>query len=147
MADEPKKVRKIFEYEYMGETRKVDPLRIHLALYEGLAGEDDAALWREAFPDKPPEGTEVKPEAAAALFHGVTWPARKKFVEATLKAFGIPELQPDGTGLTDEEAFELFLLFDEWFAATKKDTAPQPSDMPSTEGSTGGASVTEPSAG
>lgn len=139
--------RRIFSYEHDGATSSVDPMRIDRRLYEALAGEDVASLFAAAYPGPPPEGMEADPAAADAIWFSVTEPARRKFADAARAAFGFPELQPDGSGMTDLEAFELFDAFDQWKAGIKKNTDSPPSDTPLTAGSTGDDSATPPSAG
>lgn len=91
-------------------------------IYEFFDGKDFASadpviVWR-SLEDHPEFNIEQHPRLANAGDEE----AAAVMLDAIRKAFGVKPLDRDGSGLTEEETFELFASFCEWMAEVKKNS-------------------------
>jgi hypothetical protein len=124
-----------FSYQHNCETLTVDSMVVYRGFVKALQakGDDDVGtLLANAF--HPLDGVQADgvtpaytPEEAEATFWQLVDPARQAIVAAIRKAFGFTEVLPDGSGVSEARALDIFEAFWSMQDDVKKNTATTPS--------------------
>lgn len=136
--------KKRWSYEYNGETIWVDPQKVYREFVQAIDESGDLddtggdaeltgmeVLFENAYKEldglKRPDGTPYTQKDIDFEWKKTITPARLTIVNAIRKAFGYTELKRDGSGMSEQEAMELFESFWSMQDDVKKNTVPTPS--------------------
>lgn len=117
----PTPTRDIFSYDVNGKTVFADPLALEAKLIASI-GDDWAQLATQYvqlgvdIPSLPPEMKRTRAAKRATTL--------EQLLKGVRDAFGVTELQLDGSGLTRAEQLSLLVSYVEWIAAAKEDVLP-----------------------
>jgi hypothetical protein len=108
--------RRIFAFEFRGQTQFADPVRIHRLLLQATAGQLNAVCERanRVIPDHD------NPAEPGTMDYVAAYEARGTLAKAALSAFALEPFDPTtGTGTLESEAMAILYAYLQWESQKK----------------------------